>query len=96
MGSVKGTKITSNNKVEYIISISYDESLLLKGHVTNVHIFSEESAEIKANILSRGKGSTKYLRIPRQLAKDLGEKSNVRCLRMESSDKIILYVVIDK
>ncbi|HLG25123.1 MAG TPA: hypothetical protein VI564_09395 [Candidatus Nanoarchaeia archaeon] len=96
MGSVKGTKITSNNKVEYVVSISYEESLLLKGHVTNIHLFSEESADTKANILSRGKGNTKYLRIPRQIAKDIGEMSSVKCLRMESADKIIIYTVIDK
>ena len=46
MGSVKSTRITANNKVEYTVSISYEESLLLKGHVTNMHLFSEESADV--------------------------------------------------
>ena len=50
MGSVKGTKITANNKVEYVVSIDYEESLLLRGHVTNIHLFSEESANTRTNI----------------------------------------------
>ena len=96
MGSVKSTKITANNKVEYTVSIDYEESLLLKGYVTNMHLFSEDAADIKANITSRGKGNTKYSRIPRQIAKDIRDNSSVRCLRMESADKIIIYTVIEK
>ncbi len=96
MGSVKSTRITTNNKVEYTVSIDYEESLLLKGHVTNVHIFSEDSADIIANIHSRGKGNTKYLRIPRQIAKNIMDKSIAKCLRTECADKIIIYTVIEK
>jgi hypothetical protein len=80
MGSVKSTRITSNNKVEYTVSIDYEEALLLKGHITNMHLFSEDSADIKTNITSKGKGNTKYVRIPRNIAKDVSTMSNVRCL----------------
>jgi len=96
MGTVKSTRITENNKVEYTVSIDYEESLLLKGHVTNMHLFSEDSAELKTNITSRGKGNTKYMRIPRHLSKDITDKSNVRCLRFDSPYKIIIFTVIDK
>lgn len=96
MGSVKNTRITSNNKVEYTISVDYEEALLLKGHITNMHIFSEDSADIKANIISRGKGETKYLRIPSKISKDLSTKSGIKCLRIDSKEKIIIYAVVDK
>ncbi len=100
MGTVKITmitaNITANNKVEYTVSINYEESLLLKGHVTNMHLFSEDSAELKTNITSRGKDNTKYIHIPGQLAKDITDKSNARCLRFESPYKIIIFTVIDK
>jgi hypothetical protein len=96
MGSVKSTKITTNNKVEYTVSIDYEESLLLKGYVTNMHLFSEDSADIRTKIKSRGKGNTKYIRIPRQIAKDIRDNSNVMCLRMDSADRIIIYTVIEK
>lgn len=96
MGSVKSTRISSNNKVEYTITVDYEESLLLKGHVTNMHIFSEDSADIKANIICKGKGNTKYLRIPQKISKDIKSLSSVNCLRYDSKDKIIIYAVIDK
>jgi hypothetical protein len=96
MGSVKSTRITANNKVEYTVSIDYEESLLLKGYVTNMHLFSEESADVKTNIISRGRGNTKYLRIPRQIAKEIRVNSSIKCLRMDSADKIIIFIVIEK
>jgi hypothetical protein len=96
MGSVKGTRITANNKVEYVVSIDYEEALLLQGHVTNVHLFSEECATFASNILSRGKGETKYLRIPSKLAKDIRTSSEVRCLRLDAGNRVMLFTVIEK
>ncbi|MBW2976660.1 hypothetical protein KY347_04400 [Candidatus Woesearchaeota archaeon] len=96
MGSVKSTRITANNKVEYTVSIDYEEALLLRGHITNMHLFSEDSADIGTNIVSRGKGNTKYLRVPRNIAKGIGSRSIVKCLRIDSKGKIIMFYVIDK
>ena len=96
MGLIKGTKITSNNKVEFTVSIDYDEALLLQGHATNVHLFSEECAIFQANILSRGKGDTKYLRIPSKIAKDVRSTSEARCLRLDVGNRILLFTVIEK
>lgn len=96
MGVLKSTKISGNNKVEYTVSIDYEESLLLKGHATNMHIFSEDSADIKANIVSRGKGNTLYLRIPRNIAKEVKTNSDVKCLRVDSKDRVIIYTIIEK
>ena len=96
MGSVKGIKITANNKVEFVVTVDYEESLLLKGHATNIHIFSEESADLKTNVVSRGKGNTKYIRVPQKIAKDIKDKNMVKCMRVESHDKIVIYSVIEK
>jgi len=96
MGSVKSTRITANNKVEYVVSIDYEEALLLKGHVTSMHLFSEDSADVKTNILSRGRGNTKYIRVPTKLSKNIRENSSVKCFRLNSKDKIIICAVIDK
>jgi hypothetical protein len=96
MGSVKGTRITANNKIEYTVSIDYEESLLLKGHFTNVHVFSEDSADINTTILSKGRGSTKYIRIPYKISKEIRDNSIIKCLRMDSAGKIIIFTVIEK
>lgn len=96
MGLIKGTKITSSNKVEFTVSIDYEEALLLQGHVTDIHLFSEECATFPANILSRGKGETKYLRIPGKLTKDIRTSQDVRCLRLDSNNRVLLFVVIEK
>ncbi len=94
MGSVKSTKITSNNKIEYTVAIDYEESLILKGHATNVHIFSEDSANNKTKIISRGRGNTKYIKLPRNISEEVNQDSDVKCLRIESKDKIIIFTVI--
>jgi len=96
MGTIKGTKVTSNNKVEYTISVDYEQSLLLQGHMTNIHIFSENSAQIKTNIVSRGKGNTKYIRIPSKISSEIKNNSNVSCMKMDSEDQTILFFVLKK
>ena len=96
MGSVKSTKITSNNKVEYTVAIDYEEHLILKGHATNIHIFSEDSVDVKTRIISRGRGNTKYIRLPYNISKEVKPNNDVRCLRVDSKDKIIIFTVIDR
>ena len=75
----------------------YDEYLQLKGHLDDVHAFTEHVAETKANISQRGKNeATKYFLIPRQLRKGLNFNSATSCQKIELRDKIIFIYVVDK
>ena len=66
MGTILGSKITKDNHVIFEVQLDYEESLQLKGHIKKVHLFSEDAADIKANLSQRGKNeATKYFLIPR-------------------------------
>ena len=77
--------------------MDYEESLLLKGHIKNVHIFSEDSADIRTNLSQRGKNeATKYFLVPKQLRNNLKFNEKVKCQKLETNTKIIFVYVVDK
>jgi hypothetical protein len=97
MGVILGTKITKDNKVIFEVEISYEESLKLKGHIKNVHVFSENAAEIKSNLSQRGVNeATKYFLIPRELRNNLNFNERVKCQKLETDTKTIFVFVVDK
>ena len=97
MGSIKGIKTTKEDKVVVEVQMSYEESLNLKGHIKNIHLFSEDSAEIKANLSQRGANeATKYFLIPRELRKNLNFDERVLCQRIDSEDRIIFVYMVEK
>ncbi len=97
MGKILSTRTTSENKVLLEIEIDYNESLNLKGHVNNVHIFSEDAAIIKTNISQRGTNeATKYFLIPRKLRDNIDFDSFAKCQRIDMLDKSIFVFVVDK
>ena len=97
MGRILGSKTTKDGKVVFEIELSYEESLQLKGHINNIHVFSEEVAEIKTNLSQRGKNeATKYFLIPRELRSNLKFNEKVRCQKLETDSKIIFVYVVDK
>ena len=97
MGTIIGTKIGKDNKIVVDVEMGYEESLKLRGNIKNIHIFSEDSADIKANLSQRGTNeATKYFLIPKELRKDLKFDEEVKCQRIDSNDKTIFIFVVNK
>lgn len=97
MGSIVSSKSAKDGKIIYEVLMDYDESLQLKGRIKNVHLFSEDVAEIKTNLSSRGKNeATKYFLIPRELRHDMKFTDKVKCQKLETQSKIIFIYVVDK
>lgn len=97
MGTILGTKITKDNKIIFEVELDYEESLKLKGHIKDIHIFSEDAAEIKTNLSQRGTNeATKYFLIPRELRGDLKFNEQVKCQKIETDTRTIFVFVVDK
>ena len=97
MGKILGTKTTKDNKIIFEVEIDYKESLKLKGHIKNIHVFSEDSAEIQTNLSQRGTNeATKYFLIPRGLRENLTFDENVKCQRIDTDTRTIFVFVVNK
>lgn len=97
MGQIIGIRATKDDKVVVELQMSYEESLKLKGHIKNVHMFSEDAAEIKTNLSQRGTNeATKYFLIPRELREDLTFNEKVKCQRIDTDTRIIFVYMVDK
>lgn len=97
MGRIIGIKTIKDDKVLVEVEMSYSESLKLKGHIKNIHLFSEDSAEIKSNLSQRGTNeATKYFLIPKELRGGLKFNEKVKCQRIDSESKIIFIYMVDK
>ena len=92
-----GIRTTKDDKVIVELQMDYDESLKLKGHIKNIHMFSEDAAEIKTNLSQRGTNeATKYFLIPRELREDLTFDEKVKCQRIDTDTRIIFVYMVDK
>jgi len=97
MGEILGTRKAEGDKVIFEILMNYDESLQLRGHLKNIHSFSEDTADIKTNLSQRGKNeATKYFLIPRELRNNLKFNKKVRCQKFDTDKKVIFIYVVDK
>ena len=98
MGEILGTKITGEGKVIFTIAAEHEEALQLKGHVEDIHLFTEKVSDIKTNIACRGKNAaTKYFLIPREFRRNLKFDDNeISCQKIETKSKIMFVYVIDK
>jgi len=98
MGTILGTKMKGDDSVVFEIEMNYEESLKLKGHIKNIHIFSEDAAEVKTNLSQRGTNeATKYFLIPRELREGLDFDKNVKCQKIETDNgSIFIFVTCKK
>jgi len=97
MGNILSAKIAKDNKVVFEIEVDYNESLKLGGHIKNVHVFSEDAADIKTNLSQRGTNeATKYFLIPRELRNNLRFDEKVKCQKMETDSKNIFVFMVNK
>lgn len=96
MGSIISSRKDGGNVIAEVLS-DYNEFLQLKGHLDDVHLFTENVAEVKTNISQRGKNeATKYFLIPRQFRKGFKFNNTTSCQRLDLKDKVIFVYVIDK
>lgn len=97
MGNILSSRATKHNKIIFEIVIDYKESLQLKGHINNIHIFSDDAIGINVKLSQRGKNkSTKYFLIPRVLRTKLGLDGEIKCQKIETDTKIIFIYSIDR
>ena len=97
MGAILSSRIKDDGKVIFEISVDYEEATQLKGYMNNVHIFSENVADIKTNISQRGKNEEKkYFLIPKELRKNLKFNAKTTCQKIESKTNTIFIYVVDK
>lgn len=97
MGSIISTKTTKDGNIVFEVKMEYEEALQLKGHVQNVHLFTENVADTRTNLSGRGKNeATKYFLIPKELRKNIKLTDKVRCQKLETDSKIFFIYVVDK
>ncbi len=96
MGSIISSKRNDEGVVLEVLS-DYEEFLQLKGHLDDVHLFTEKVADVKTNISQRGKNeATKYFLIPRQYRKGFKFNNSTSCQRIDLKDKVVFIYVVDK
>ena len=97
MGTILSSRIKEDGKVVFEVMVDYEESVQLKGHMDNIHVFSENVADIKTTISQRGKNeATKYFLIPRELRQDMKFNAPTKCQKIETKTKTIFIYTIDK
>jgi len=96
MGSIISSHVKEDGRVVFEVVVDADEALQLRGNINDVHIFSENVADISARLLQRGKKeATKYFLVPRELRKDLIIPRKVYCQRIETKTKTIFIYVME-
>ena len=97
MGAILSSRVKDDGKVIFEVSLDYEEATQLKGYMDNVHIFSENVADIKTNISQRGKNeATKYFLIQKELRKNMKFNAKTTCQKIEATTKTIFIYVVDK
>ncbi len=97
MGTIISTKLKSEGKVIFEVLVDYEEAVQLRGHMDNIHFFSEDVTHSKTTIAARGKnGATKYFLIPRELRNNIRIDKDVKCQKIELKDRIFYIHMIDK
>ena len=97
MGAILSSRMKDDGKIVLEISVDYEESVLLKGHMDNVHIFSENASDVETNISQRGKNeATKYFLIPKDLRKGLKFNAKTKCQKIDTKTKTIFIYVVDR
>lgn len=97
MGTILSSRMKDDGKVIFEVSLDYDEAKQLKGFMDDVHIFSENVADIRTKISTRGKNdATKYFLVPRELRKKLNFNSDISCQKIDLKTKTIFVYVVEK
>lgn len=96
MGRIINAKLSKEEDVVIEVEVDYQEALNLGGNIKNIHLFSEDAAELKTNISQRGANeATKYFLIPKELRKDLEMEGEVKCQKIDLEGKTIFIFVLE-
>ena len=98
MGEILSTKV-GKDSVVFSVKMEQKEALQLKGHVEDIHIFSQRIADIRTNLSSRGKNcATKYFLVPRELRKDIKfpQTKQISCQRIDTTEHAIFVYLVSK
>ena len=94
---ISSKRQNEDGKVILEVASDYDEFLQLRGHLDDIHLFTEKVAEVKTNISQRGKNeATKYFLIPRQFRKGFKFNNTTSCQRIDLGNKVVFLYVVDK
>ena len=86
----------TDNHVVIELLLHQDEFRRLRGEMDEVHIFSEQNANVPSKVSLRGRNdATKYFLIPRALRKRLAPQGAVSCQRIEHQGKSLFIYVVD-
>lgn len=97
MGTILSSRMKDDGKVVFEVCVDYEEATQLKGHMENVHLFSENVKQLETHISTRGKNeATKYFLIPKELRKNLQFNKSLNCQKLDTKTKTIFVYVIDK
>ena len=97
MGTILSTKITKEDQIVFEVEMDYEEALKLKGNIKNIHIFSEDAAEVKTNLSQRGTNeATKYFLIPKELRENLIFSEEVKCQKIDTETRTIFIFVVER
>ena len=95
MGTIIGSKIREDGKVIFEILLDAEESLNLKGHVSDIHVFSDNNSEVHSRLTKRGKNdATMYFLVPKDLREGL-LNSNAKCQLLNTTNKkqFIFFII---
>ena len=98
MGSIIKSKVVKD-KIIFSVKVEQEEALQLRGHINDIHIFSERIADIRTNLSGRGKNSaTKYFLIPRELRKDIKfpQAKQISCQKIDTKEHAIFVYLVNK
>ncbi len=97
MGTILSSRTKEDGKVVFEVLVDYEESLQLKGNLNNVHLFSEDVAEIKTKMTRRGRNeSTTYFLVPKNLREKKELNKDAYCQKIETKTNTIFIYVINK
>lgn len=97
VGTILGSRVKDDGKMVFEVLVDQHEALQLKGHIDNVHLFSENVADTEVVITQRGTNeATTYLLVPRELRKDEKLHGRAKCQRIDTKNKTILIYTIDR
>ena len=97
MGTILSTKLKGAENVVFEVLMPYEEAVQLQGHMDDIHLFSENISELRANVSTRGKnGATKYFLVPRDLRRSISLNKEINCQKIELKDKVIFIYSVDK
>ena len=96
MGTIISSKKDGDNVIVEVLT-DYDEFLQLKGHLNDIRLIAENTAEVQTNISQRGKNAaTKYFLIPRQFRKGFKFDNTTSCQRLDFKNKVLFIYVVNK